>query len=203
MKQAFHIGVDEAGRGPLAGPVAVGAVAVLQSARARRALKKTFPQVRDSKQLSEKQREVWFAEIKKLAQAGHLLWAVSFSSANMIDEQGITRAVARATARSLEKLGIHPKQTMVLLDGGLKAPSVYARQKSIIRGDATHIEIALASVAAKVLRDRRMKMHAKTYSVYGFELHKGYGTKMHRDAIGKHGPSKIHRKSFLTGLNGR
>ncbi len=194
------VGIDEAGRGPLAGPVAVGVVAVAQNIRSRQALKKAFPQVKDSKQLSEKAREAWFAEIKRLAKAGHLSWAVSFSSAKIIDAKGITRAVALATARSLQKLGIHPKQTMVLLDGGLKAPSVYTRQKSIVRGDATHIEIALASVAAKVLRDRRMKMYAKVYSVYGLEIHKGYGTKAHRDAIGKHGLSKIHRKSFCEAL---
>lgn len=192
----YIVGIDEAGRGPLAGPVAVGGVAVPQNIRARKALKKVFPKIKDSKQLSEKQRDVWFAEIKRLAKVGHLSWAVSFSSAKLIDEEGITRAVARATARTLKKLALHPPHALLLLDGGLKAPAEYARQKTIVRGDATHIEIALASVCAKVLRDRKMKQYAKLYSFYAFEKHKGYGTAKHIRAIRKYGLSKVHRASF-------
>lgn len=194
------VGIDEAGRGPLAGPVAVGAVSVRQSARAKRALLKAFPRVKDSKQLSEKQRNERFAEIKKLAQAGHLSWAVSFSSAHTIDKKGIVRAIAEATARCLHTLGVSSKNTAVLLDGGLKAPLEYAHQQTIIRGDATHLEIALASVCAKVLRDRKMVSAGKRYPQYGFEVHKGYGTQQHMRAVKKHGLSPLHRKTFCRRL---
>jgi len=200
MKTRFVVGVDEAGRGPLAGPVAVGAVAIREDARAKRALKKAFPNVRDSKQLSSKKRDEWFSLIQQLAKAGHLSWAVSFSSAKTIDEKGITRAIASAIARSLRKLVANPKNISVLLDGGLKAPKEYAQQKTIVRGDATHLPIALASVCAKVLRDRRMERYALLYPVYAFEEHKGYGTKKHVRAIRKHGLSQIHRKSFCRGV---
>lgn len=194
------VGIDEAGRGPLAGPVAVGAVLIREDARAKRALTKAFPNVRDSKQLSPKKRDEWFSLIQRLEKAGHLSWTVSFSSAKTIDEKGITRAIGNAITRSLQKLVANPKSVSVLLDGGLKASKEYTQQKTIVRGDATHLPIALASICAKVLRDRRMERYALLYPVYAFEEHKGYGTIAHRKAIRKHGLSKIHRKSFCRGV---
>jgi ribonuclease HII len=190
------VGIDEAGRGPLAGPVAVGAVAVVDSMRARKAVAKAFPKVKDSKQLSEKAREVWFAEIKKLGAEGYISWTVSFSSAKIIDDKGIAYAITHATTQCLRKLHVDPKYSLVLLDGGLRAPEDFINQKTIVRGDTTNIEIALASICAKVMRDRKMVEAGKRYRKYGFEIHKGYGTKQHLRVIEKLGTSSFHRKTF-------
>jgi ribonuclease HII len=197
-KITFLIGIDEAGRGPLAGPISVGAFSV----RSKDILK-IFKGVKDSKQLSEKQREEWFKVIKQHKKDGHIMYAVSFSSAGVIDEKGITHATKAALNRCLkrlEKKDFAPFKCRVLLDGSLYAPSRYADQKTIIDGDAKEPIIALASICAKVLRDRKMKRLAKKYPKYGFEIHKGYGTKAHYRAIRKHGPSDIHRRSFLKNI---
>jgi len=191
----FTIGIDEAGRGPLAGPISVGAFSV----RSKDILKK-FKGVKDSKQLSEKQREEWFRKIKSEKAKGKILYAVSFSSAGIIDSKGITHATKAALNRCLKRLenkDFAPLKCKILLDGSLYAPSRYTNQKTIIDGDAKEPIIALASICAKVLRDRKMKRLAKKYPRYGFEMHKGYGTKAHYRAIKKHGISPIHRRSFL------
>lgn len=193
--QIFTVGIDEAGRGPLAGPISVGAFSIKS-----KDILKRFKGVKDSKQLSEKQREEWFKTIKQRRKEGKIAYAVSFSSAEVIDSKGITRATRAALNRCLKKLenkDFAPLKCKVLLDGSLYAPSRYADQKTIIDGDAKEPIIALASICAKVLRDRKMKRLAKKYPQYGFEIHKGYGTKAHYRAIKKHGVSKIHRRSFL------
>jgi ribonuclease HII len=205
MADKFIIGIDEAGRGPLAGPIAVGAFSV----RSKDILK-IFKGVKDSKQLSEKQREEWFRKIKDEINRSkangdipEVSFAVSFSSAGVIDEKGITHATKTALNRCLkrlEKKDFAPLKCRVLLDGSLYAPSRYMNQKTIIDGDAKEPIIALASICAKVLRDRKMKRLAKKYPKYGFEIHKGYGTKAHYRAIRKHGPSAIHRRSFLKNI---
>ncbi|MEK7531604.1 MAG: ribonuclease HII [Patescibacteria group bacterium] len=194
----FLIGIDEAGRGPLAGPVAVGVVKI------PRENMKYFRGVKDSKQLSEKQREVWLRKIQKLSKEGKLEYSVSFSSAEVIDKKGIVKAISLALARSLRKLVPLAKEKFVevLLDGSLKAPSRFSNQKTIIRGDEKRLVIALASILAKVLRDRMMKRFAKKYPKFSFEIHKGYGTLSHRKSIRKYGPSKIHRGSFLQFFRG-
>jgi len=192
------IGIDEAGSGPLAGPISVGAFAV----RDRDVLRK-FKGVKDSKQLSEKQREEWFTTIKLYRKAGSVYYAVSFSNAATIDSKGLTRATRMAMKRCLKKLeksGFASADSRILLDGSLYAPSVYSNQSTIIDGDAKEPIIALASICAKVLRDRKMKRLAKEYPRYGFEIHKGYGTKAHYRAIRQHGMSDLHRRSFLKGL---
>ena len=208
----FLIGIDEAGRGPFAGPVSVGVFAV----RSRAVLNK-FRGVKDSKQLSEKQREEWFKKIKNLAKngdsngGGDVFFAVSFSSAGIIDKKGISYAIRSALDRGLKKLekrynGAHPhaahlpENSRVLLDGSLYAPERYKNQKTIIDGDAKEPIIALASICAKVLRDRKIKRMTKKYPKYGLEIHKGYGTKMHCIAIRKHGLSEIHRKTFCKNI---
>jgi len=225
----FIIGIDEAGRGPLAGPVSVGTFAIKLNSKekfiiAKREALKQFRGVKDSKQLSEKQREEWLAKIKvvsnskkftkNLKNSHEVFWAVSFSGAKTIDEKGLSYSIRSALNRSLKKLELSisrksedikgassrfflPLHSLVLLDGSLYAPERYINQKTIIDGDAKEPIIALASICAKVLRDKKMKNFAKKYPHYGFEIHKGYGTKSHYVAIKKYGISQIHRKSFL------
>ena len=184
------LGIDEAGRGPLAGPVAVGVVVV--PAAFNFALIKG---VRDSKQMTELGREIWYERIRVLEQEAGLRYIVVFSSALMIDRFGVTRAVRRAVHKGVRVLVPEPRGVRILLDGLLHAPPEY-EQETIIRGDESEPIIALASIAAKVRRDRLMRAYALRYPEYGFETHKGYGTKMHREALAVHGLCDIHRQSF-------
>jgi ribonuclease HII len=198
MKTKFLIGIDEAGRGPLAGPVAVGVFAV----RSKEALK-IFKGVRDSKKLTEASRESFFFKIKEAKRNGYVYFTVSFSSAGIIDKKGIVPAIKSALNRSLKKLeknfvqGLPLDTCQVLLDGSLKVPRRYLNQKTIIGGDDIEPIISLASICAKVLRDHKMTRLAKKYPHYGFEVHKGYGTKAHYKTIRKYGLSKEHRRSFI------
>ena len=189
------VGIDEVGRGPLAGPVAVG-VLRLKTKRFRLFYKKGETFLRDSKQLSAKQREKWFEIISAERQRGALDFSVSFVSHTLIDKRGLSWALRIATARSLARLTVSTKSE-IFLDGGLRAPEIFKNQKTIIKGDEKIPAVALASIVAKVLRDRLMIRLAKQYSQYGFENHKGYGTKAHYGAIKKHGLCPIHRRSFL------
>lgn len=217
-KYDFLIGIDEAGRGPLAGPVAVGVFAV-RSKNAKKILK-MFKGARDSKKMTPSAREAVFLLIKKAQKLGFIQFAVSFSSAKKIDDVGIVPAIKLALNKSLKKieknlveespkigLGTQGRPRLildnykVLLDGSLKAPARYIDQKTIIRGDDSEPVISLASICAKVLRDRAMVRLSKKYPLYGFEVHKGYGTAAHYKAIKKHGFSKEHRRSFLKGIN--
>jgi ribonuclease HII len=188
----FMLGVDEAGRGPLAGPVSVGAVVVPEGFD----VLKEFPGVRDSKKLSEQKRERIFALLEQRVIAGEVRFAVEFSSAVMIDAFGITHAIRDAVARAVHILAPDSALVYVQLDGSLKAPPEYA-QETIINGDNLVPLISLASIAAKVMRDRLMVGLSGTYPGFGFEMHKGYGTKDHYLALKKHGPCAIHRSSFL------
>ncbi len=186
------IGVDEAGRGPLAGPVAVGLVSVPEGFDV--ALE--FKGVKDSKQLSEKKREQLFYLLEERAKRGDLRYQVELESAEAIDREGIAVVIRRALARGLGSLAPDSALVRVELDGGLKAPPEYA-QETIIRGDETVPLISLASIAAKVTRDRLMTELAREYPHYGFEMHKGYGTKAHYEALREHGLSVVHRRSFI------
>ncbi len=188
----YVLGVDEAGRGPLAGPVAVGVVAVPEGFDVVR----EFPGVADSKKLSEKKREEVFEMLQARVAKGDVRYRVELESAETIDQQGIAMAVRRALARGVGALAPDSAEVQVLLDGALKAPPEYA-QTVIIGGDATVPLISLASIAAKVTRDRLMLELAGIYPEYGLEKHKGYGTKMHYEALKKYGPCVIHRRSFL------
>ncbi len=188
----FMLGVDEAGRGPLAGPVSVGIVAVPEGFDV--ALE--FPGVADSKKLSEKKREYLFEMLKNRAVMGDVRFIVEFESTDTIDREGIAFAVRRALARGVNVLAPNSALVKVKLDGALRAPPEYD-QETIINGDDLIPIISLASIAAKVLRDRLMCDLAKQYPEYGFEKHKGYGTKAHYDMLEKHGPCNIHRRSFL------
>lgn len=189
--QKYIVGVDEVGRGPLAGPVAVGVLAATPK------MLRKFRTIKESKQLSPKSREEWYQQIY-LSRGEELRFAASFVAAKIIDEKGIVLAIRLALARSLSKLGVSADSCEVLLDGGLKAPKKYIHQKTIIGGDAKETVIAMASVVAKVLRDKRMAILGEKYPKYGFATHKGYGTKAHYHAIKKYGLSTEHRRSFCS-----
>jgi len=188
------LGVDEAGRGPLAGPVSVGVVAVSESFD----VLKEFPGVADSKKLSEKKREGIFKMLEVHVAKGDAHFAVEFESAEIIDEKGISYAVREAIARGINSLESKYGFTkpLIFLDGALSAPPEY-EQKTIINGDELIPLISLASIAAKVTRDRFMVRLSKQYPEYGFEKHKGYGTCAHYAALLEFGPCAIHRRTFL------
>ncbi len=191
----FPIGIDEVGRGPLAGPVTVCAFTFLRKV----SFPKILPKLKDSKKLSRTQRDMWFAQIKLWQKAGNCDFAVVSVSPKIIDTHGIVFAIQKALNSSLRSLA--PKaQSLVLLDGGLKARPEYKKQKTIIKGDEKEPVIALASIVAKVTRDRYMQKMAKKYPKYGFETHVGYGTRKHYQAIHTYGTTPIHRQSFLKNL---
>lgn len=190
QKTLWTIGIDEAGRGPIAGPVAVGVVAVRGDLPVSLLLNK------DSKQLSPSARGVWFNRIKQASQEGQLFFACALISPTNIDKQGITKSIKLGITKALGKIEHDPTLTRVLLDGGLRAPDEYEDQQTIIRGDATISIVSLASVVAKVTRDRYMEKIARQYPEYNFAKHKGYGTKEHYLLIKQYGLSTIHRKSF-------
>lgn len=164
-------------------------------------VKKLFRGVRESKQLSEVAREEWFAKICKAQKACLIDYAVTFQNEKVIDRQGIAPAIRKALAMSLRRIVVRadaqPDECLVLLDGGLKAPLEFIHQKTIIKGDEKEMVIALASICAKVLRDRRMIALGHVHPKYGFEIHKGYGTRGHYRAIKKHGVLEAHRKTWL------
>lgn len=198
----FLVGIDEAGRGPLAGPVAVAAFCIPHTLRHQ--VSDIFPDgiVRDSKKLTPEARERIFRMLADARRRGSIAYTVSFSSARVIDRRGIVHAITRALTRAIDSLGVAPDECRILLDGGLKAPPEFLSQKTIIKGDEREAVIALASVVAKVSRDRRMRALAKRYPAYGFDLHKGYGTRAHYQKLRTHGLSPVHRRSFLKTLVG-
>lgn len=189
----FLIGVDEAGRGPLAGPVAVGAVALHKDF----AIRELFPGVADSKLLSPKKREEIFEQVQQFQKQGALRYIVVFSSAKMIDKVGISKAVRAAVYKGVRTLAPEPEGFVVLLDGLLRAPDEY-EQETIVRGDQTEPIISLASIMAKVTRDRAMVRLSAQFPKYQFDVHKGYGTAVHRAAIKKWGLCDVHRKTWQT-----
>ncbi len=188
----YLVGIDEAGRGPLAGPVAVGVARVAEGYDVLAA----FPGLNDSKKLTEKKRDALYEILMQEVKAGNVRVRVCLSGESTIDEKGIAYAIRSALARGLETLLPDPKEGKVLLDGSLKAPKEY-EQETIIGGDGKEPVIMLAALAAKVTRDRLMIKLAKEYPQYGFEGHKGYGTKAHMNAIREFGISPVHRKSFI------
>lgn len=194
----YLVGVDEAGRGPLAGPVAVG-VAVVPLGFDWNLL----PGVGDSKQVKPKDREVLFQLAFDLQKRGVLNFAVIQSSAHIIDTKGIVPAIRQAMAKGFQKLELLPAECEVRLDGSLKAPEEFLNQRTIIKGDATEPIIGLASILAKVTRDRHMTRLANDseFVAYEFAVHKGYGTKKHIEQIKKHGLSSIHRRTFCGNIH--
>lgn len=189
----YLIGIDEAGRGPIAGPVAVGGVSIV----VRNFDEEFFENIRDSKQLSAEMREEWFERLKKEKKRGTANYAVSLVSHSVIDRRGLAFAVRLALSRVLNKIGCRPEESLVLLDGGLRAPREFLYQKTVIKGDEKIPIISLASIAAKVTRDAHMERMSLIYPDWDFAQHKGYGTREHYRRIKKYGISAIHRRSFI------
>lgn len=183
----YIAGLDEAGRGALAGPVAVGAV-ILPKSKTR--LLRTLAGVRDSKQMTPLERDSLAPRIKEAA----LAWSIAFASADEIDSLGIVHATRLAAIRALQCLSISPEY--LLTDFRLELPQLDISQTSLVKGDAYCLSIAAASVLAKTARDAYMSQLDSQYPNYGLGKHKGYGTQAHRLAMKRWGYSSIHRKSF-------
>lgn len=187
------IGVDEVGRGPIAGPVMVCACAFNPDTRKRL----SFTGLTDSKKMTPKARELWFEKAKEWEEKGIIKYTLAKRSAGFIDRYGISKAIRECIAEVLEKLCITPGSAQVLLDGSLYAPVEYTDQKTIIRGDSKHREISLASVIAKVTRDRLMGQLHKKYPNYLWFKNKGYGTREHYNALQNKGKTTLHRHTFI------
>ncbi len=196
----YTIGIDEAGRGALAGPVVVAAVAIPKGFKYQ---SQGLPKLRDSKKLSSAQRELWY---QYLLGARGVFFCSCRVYQNQIDKNNITRSANLAASRVVEKLagdmGRSLKSLKILLDGGLylgKEKHSGIKTSTLIRGDERIVAIKLASIVAKVTRDRYMRKLHLRYMEYGFETHKGYGTKRHFRALKKFGISEVHRLTYLTG----
>lgn len=181
-----HIcGIDEVGRGPLAGPVVAGAVILPKDC--------SLLYLNDSKKLSEKKREELYEKIMETA----VSVGIGYNTPARIDEINILQATYEAMREAVGNLSVKPD---LLLNDAVTIPEIEIRQVPIIKGDAKSISIAAASIVAKVTRDRLMVKYGEVYPEYGFASHKGYGTALHREAIKKYGPAPIHRKSFIKNL---
>lgn len=188
------IGIDEVGRGPVAGPVAVCACAISLTQYKKR----KWPGLTDSKKMTAKARNEWHKKAFELKQQSSIRYVTAYRSNIFIDRRGISVAIRECITEALKKLNLNPKDCAVLLDGSLKAPLEYKNQKTIIKGDQTEQIISFASVIAKVSRDKKMESLYKKYPKYNWFQNKGYGTKEHYKAIKKYGQTILHRKSFLT-----
>lgn len=182
----FVCGVDEAGRGPLAGPVCAAAVILPENT--------VIEGLNDSKKLSEKKRESLFDVIKEKAVA----WSVAFASVEEIEKFNILNATFIAMNRAIE--GLSTKADFALIDGNRIPKDIKIPCETVVKGDSKSMSIAAASVLAKVTRDRLMLELDEKYPLYEFKKHKGYGTALHMDLIRKYGPSECHRPSFLKKL---
>lgn len=178
----FICGIDEAGRGPLAGPVVAGAVILPKDC--------DILYINDSKKLSEKKREELYETITKKA----VSWAVGIIEQDVIDKINILQATYEAMRQAINKLSVQPD---ILLNDAVTIPDVKIKQVPIVKGDAKSISIGAASIIAKVTRDRIMQDYDKLYPQYQFGKHKGYGTKEHMSIIKDIGPCPIHRKTFI------
>ena len=181
-------GVDEAGRGPLAGPVCAAAVILPRDLE--------IPGLNDSKKLTDKKRRELFEIIVSEAEA----YGIGFASETEIDEINILQATFLAMERAVEQLTIRPD--LALVDGN-REPHFPLPVKTVVKGDSLSANIAAASILAKVTRDRLMEELEETYPQYGFAVHKGYGTKRHYEALTAYGPSPVHRMTFLKKFYGR
>jgi len=194
QEYTYIAGVDEAGRGPLAGPVAVGVVVASADLDMD-----VIEGITDSKKLTAPQRESWLEKIKEIQSSTNLQYTVAYANNDEIDKFGITEATKQALQSCITDTHcIDPDNTKILLDGNLSAPNSFTNQHTITKGDIKEPLISAASICAKVLRDEKMQKYHKQHPEYGFASHKGYPTQTHYAAIEEHGPCKIHRKSYLT-----
>ena len=181
------VGIDEAGRGPLAGPVSAGAVVIQNEDQ-------VVEKVRDSKKMTKKQREEAFQKIKDISTA----WGVGLVDSKEIDRMGIQEAVKKAMILALVQVErmLKKKAEYLIVDGTNVLPIIGYKMVRIQEGDLLHYSISAGSVLAKVQRDRIMREYSKEYPEYGFERHVGYGTKLHMEMLKKYGPCDIHRRCF-------
>ncbi len=179
---AYICGIDEAGRGPLAGPVVAAAAVLPKDCQ--------IFYLNDSKKLSEKKRDLLFAEIKEKAVA----YGIGIVSPQVIDEINILQATYEAMRQAISQLNVIPE---ILLNDAVTIPGVDIMQVPIVKGDAKSVSIAAASILAKVTRDRMMMEYDQIYPEYGFAKHKGYGTAAHIAALKEYGPCPIHRRTFI------
>jgi ribonuclease HII len=193
-KYDILVGIDEVGRGPIAGPVTLCAFGV-----EKKFYKDVFRElsgITDSKKLTEKKREYFFKKIKKIKKDGKVKVSLFSVSAKRIDEKGISLAIRVALKKVTSKITEKPHKAFLYLDGSLFVDEKFS-QETIIKGDLKNWLIGAASVVAKVTRDKKMKENALRYPNYGFEKHKGYGTKLHYENIKKFGFCDIHRKTWV------
>lgn len=212
---SWLVGIDEAGRGALAGPVVAGACVLGRAFFEDRSWVRRSARINDSKQLTAEDRAAQFELLMELREAGALDFEVASGSVGEIAEHNISGATRLAMRRAVERLAGRAKEgwtlpnaaadgplfagtrsVRVLVDGRPLRPFPYAHD-GLVGGDGRSLAIAMASIAAKVTRDRQMEAHASTHPGYGFERHKGYGTATHRSAIERLGPSPLHRALFL------
>ena len=179
---AYICGIDEAGRGPLAGPVVAAAAVLPKDCQ--------IFYLNDSKKLSEKKRDLLFDEIKEKAVA----YGIGIVSPQVIDEINILQATHEAMRQAISQLNVIPE---ILLNDAVTIPGVDIMQVPIVKGDAKSVSIAAASILAKVTRDRMMMEYDQIYPEYGFAKHKGYGTAAHIAALKEYGPCPIHRRTFI------
>ncbi len=182
------LGVDEAGRGPLAGPVVASAVIIGDYIE-------EFDMINDSKKLTEKKRDILYDKIMEKCDVG-----VGIATHEEIDKYNILNATFLAMRRAIEQINVN--FDIVLVDGNQKIRKFEKEQEPIVKGDGKSLSIAAASIIAKVSRDRIMEEYSKLYPEYYFEKHKGYGTKLHRECLLEKGPCSIHRHSFLKKILG-
>lgn len=199
MTENYLIGIDEVGRGPVAGPVTICAFKILKSEYEKLGAVKFFDKLRDSKKLSEKKREEWFAKFAELEKQKIIEYSCLSKTAGDIDAIGISICIQKLIAETLQELNTAPTDK-IFLDGSLNAPAGFPNQETIIKGDEKIPVISCASIIAKVLRDRKMNEFHSEFPEYGFDQHKGYGTSKHMEAIKKHGVSKIHRLTYLKNI---
>ncbi len=183
----YVVGIDEAGRGPLAGPVSAGAVVIQNE-------EQVVEKVRDSKKMTKKQREEAFQKIKDISTA----WGIGLVDSKEIDRVGIQEAVKKAMILALVQVEgmLKKKAEYLIIDGTNVLPIIGYKMMRIQEGDLFHYSISAGSVLAKVQRDRIMREYSKKYPQYGFERHVGYGTKLHMEMLEKYGPCDIHRRCF-------
>lgn len=182
-------GIDEVGMGCLAGPVVVCAVSLRPEFFRKKKTKLHW--LRDSKLLLPHQRDQFAAELMK---DGDVEFALSYARPKTIDKINIYQAARLAMRQAIKKLSTNPN--IILVDGNTKIPGLKTEQRPIVKGDRKIFSIACASIIAKVARDKMMVSYSKKYPQYGFEKHKGYGTKLHQSVLAEFGPTPIHRRSF-------
>ena len=195
-RKKYIIGIDEVGRGALAGPVVVAAACFPAGFKVSNG---KLGKLKDSKKLSPKSRKLWLEHFESVSEISYSVGRVYPRAIEKINiSQAANKAASQASGRIIASLGLPPDNFRIFLDGGLfiKNGAEYGA-KTVIKGDEKIPAVKIASIIAKVKRDKYMEKLSKKHPAYGFHIHKGYGTRMHLDAIRRHGPSDVHRLTFI------